>query len=48
LKFRVICEFAKRFNKLPNIEKKVIKSAKDVNDVFASEFIYEKNEKAQS
>lgn len=45
LKFRVICEFAKRFNKLPNIEKKVIKSAKDVNDVFASDFIYEKNEK---
>ena len=45
LKFRVVCEFAKRFNKLPNIEKKVIKSAKDVNDVFASDFIYEKNEK---
>lgn len=44
LKFRVICEFAKRFNKPINLEKKIIKCAKDINDVFASEFIYEKNE----
>ena len=44
LKFKVICEFAKRFNKPINLSKKIIKSAKDVNDIFASEFIYEKNE----
>lgn len=44
IKFRVICEFTKRFLKPINIDKKVIKSAKDVNDIFASEFMYEKNE----
>lgn len=44
LKFRVICEFAKRFNKPLNLEKRIIKSAKDINDIFASEFIYEKDE----
>lgn len=44
LRFRVICEFAKRFNKPLNLEKKIIKSAKDINDIFASEFIYEKDE----
>lgn len=44
LRFRVICEFAKRFNKPLNLEKRIIKSAKDINDIFASEFIYEKDE----
>lgn len=44
LKFRVICEFAKRFNKTLNLEKRIIKSSKDINDIFASEFIYEKDE----
>ena len=31
LKFRVICEFAKRFNKTLNLEKRIIKSSKDIN-----------------
>ena len=44
LRFRVICEFAKRFNKTLNLEKRIIKSSKDINDIFASEFIYEKDE----
>ena len=44
LKFRVICEFAKRFNKTLNLKKRIIKSSKDINDIFASEFIYEKDE----
>lgn len=44
-KFKVICEFAKRFNTPIHLEKKVIKSAQDVNNLFAADFIYEKNEK---
>lgn len=45
LKIKVICEFARRFNKPINIEKKVIKSAKDVYDIFKFDYIHEKNER---
>ena len=44
-KFKVICEFAKRFNTPINMEKKVIKSAQDVNNLFAAYKKKKKNEK---
>ena len=43
-KFKVYCEFAKRFNKPIRYNKMAIKSAKDVNDIFSYDFRFEKNE----
>lgn len=44
LNIRVICEFAKRYNKPIRLDKKVIKSAKDIYEIFYEELKYEKNE----
>ena len=44
IKLKAICEFSRRMNLPVNIDKLKIKTAQDVNDIFASEFVNEKNE----
>ncbi len=44
LKLKAYSEFSRRYNKPIVLDKKIIKSAEDINKIFSLEFRYEKNE----